>query len=352
MMKLHKELLPNIDARHASRHCRGRFGRGRQITRRVHGFAVPARPMRLAGRAHQHAYSSRLGSDPGVLVCRKRFAMGLDRHAPIGGATASSVGATGDRSPTGRRIFDSHCHIIDHRFPIVANQGYTPPDFPLEAYVARARPLGVMAGAIVSGSFQATDQSYLMDALPRLGAGWVGVTQIPPDFPDAEIAKLAALGVRAVRFNLFRGRIDSVDDIVAMANRVYSVAGWHAEMYVDAAALRPHVDRLSKLPQLCIDHLGMTEAGVPVLLDLVAAGCKVKATGFGRVKLDVPATLEAVAKADPSALVFGTDIPSTRAERPFESSDIDLVERVLGPELARKAFWDNPIALYTKQRHV
>ena len=23
-----------------------------------------------------------------------------------------------------RRLFDSHCHIIDHRFPIVANQGY------------------------------------------------------------------------------------------------------------------------------------------------------------------------------------------------------------------------------------
>ena len=70
----------------------------------------------------------------------------------------------------------------------------------------------------------------------------------------------------------------------------------------------------------------MTEAGVPVLLDLVAAGCKVKATGFGRVMLDVPRTLQAIAQANPDALVFGTDIPSTRAERPFEPSDIDLVE--------------------------
>ena len=72
----------------------------------------------------------------------------------------------------------------------------------------------------------------------------------------------------------------------------------------------------------------------------------VKATGFGRVKLDVPKTLEAIAKKNPSALVFGTDIPSTRAARPFESSDIDLVERVLGQEFAQKAFWDNPLALY------
>jgi predicted TIM-barrel fold metal-dependent hydrolase len=185
-----------------------------------------------------------------------------------------------------------------------------------------------------------------MDILPKLGTGWVGVTQIPNDFPDAEIVKLDAFGVRAVRFNLFRGRIDSVDDIVAMATRAHSVAGWHSEIYVDAAALKPHIDKLSKLPQLCIDHLGMTEAGVPVLLDMVAAGCRVKATGFGRVKLDVPKTLEAIAMKNPNALVFGTDIPSTRAERPFQPSDIDLVEKVLGPELAQKAFWDNPIALY------
>ena len=90
----------------------------------------------------------------------------------------------------------------------------------------------------------------------------------------------------------------------------------------------------------------MSEAGQPVLLDLVAAGCKVKATGFGRLKFDVPKTLEAIAKKNPNALVFGTDIPSTRAPRPFEPSDIDLVERVLGHELAQKAFWDNPLALY------
>lgn len=252
----------------------------------------------------------------------------------------------GTDEPVTRRLFDSHCHIIDHRFPIVANQAYDPPDFPLDDYLTQTRPLGVVAGAIVSGSFQANDQTYLMDVLPRLGDGWVGVTQIPGDCPDAEIARLDALGVRAARFNLFRGRIDSVDDIVALASRVHSVAGWHAELYADAAMLKPHVGKLSKLPQLSIDHLGMTEAGVPVLLDLVAAGCKVKATGFGRVKLDVPATLEAIARKSPNALVFGTDIPSTRAARPFQPPDIDLVEETLGPELAGKAFWDNPVALY------
>ena len=276
----------------------------------------------------------------------------LNRRALLQGAAAFTAGAAFDRAlnraqaQTPRRLFDSHCHIIDHRFPIVANQGYTPPNFPLADYLAQTKPLGVVAGAVVSGSFQANDQTYLMDILPKLGPAWVGVTQIPNDHPDAEIAKLGKLGVRAVRFNVFRGRIDSVDDIVALATRCHSEAGWHSEIYADAAALAPHVDRLSKLPQLCIDHLGMTEAGVPALLDLVAAGCKVKATGFGRVKLDVPKTLEAIARKNPNALVFGTDIPSTRAARPFEAADIDLVERVLGKELSQKAFWDNPLALY------
>jgi predicted TIM-barrel fold metal-dependent hydrolase len=269
----------------------------------------------------------------------------LNRRSFLSGSAALALSATSGRAQQ-RKLFDSHCHIIDHRFPIVANQGYTPPNFPLEDYLAQTRPLGVVAGAVVSGSFQANDQTYLMDILPKLGAGWVGVTQIPNDTPDAEIARLGKLGVRAVRFNVFRGRIDSVDDVVALAIRCHQVAGWHAEIYADAAALKPHVDKLSKLPQLSIDHLGMTQAGVPVLLDLVAAGCKVKATGFGRAKLDVAKTLEQVAAKSPTALVFGTDIPSTRAERPFMPSDIELVEKVLGPDLAQKAFWDNPLALY------
>src|SRR5580700_5726448 len=108
--------------------------------------------------------------------------MTLNRRASIGGAAALASGTASAEPRPARRIFDSHCHVIDHRFPIVANQGYVPPDFPLDAYLAQARPLGVVAGAIVSGSFQANDQTYLTDVLPQLGAGWVGVTQIPNDY--------------------------------------------------------------------------------------------------------------------------------------------------------------------------
>jgi predicted TIM-barrel fold metal-dependent hydrolase len=245
-----------------------------------------------------------------------------------------------------RRLFDSHFHVIDHRFPLVANQGYTPPPFSLADYRTAASPLGVEGGAVVSGAFQAFDQSYLLAALGELGPGWVGVTQIAEDCPDAEIARLSQADVRAVRFNIVRGGAGDFDRLEALARRCHAVAGWHCELYVDASTLAAEVDRLAALPSVSIDHLGMTEAGLPVLLKLVEAGVHVKATGFGRVKLDVARALDAIAATDPAMLVFGTDMPSTRAPRPFAAADIDLVETVLGVELARRVFWDNAQALY------
>jgi hypothetical protein len=65
--------------------------------------------------------------------------------------------------------------------------------------------------------------------------------------------------------------------------------------------------------------------------------------------MNVPKALEAIARRNPNALVFGTDMPSTRAKRPFAASDLQLVKDVLGPELARKALWSNGVSLYRPQ---
>lgn len=270
---------------------------------------------------------------------RRRFLLGASAF------TGLALAGCATRPPR-TDVFDAHCHIIDTRYPIIANQGYTPPSFPLEAYQQQTRPLGVTAGAIVSGSFHGNDQTYLRALLPRLGPRWVGVTQVAPDVPDEEITSLAAIGVRALRFNIFRGRIDAVDDIVSLANRAHAAGHWHAEIYADAAALRPHVGKLSKLPQIVIDHMGMTEEGLSVVLDLVDAGARIKATGFGRVTMNVSRAIERIAARNPNALMFGTDLPSTRAKRPFEVADIALVKDVLGPALSKRALWDNAVSLY------
>jgi predicted TIM-barrel fold metal-dependent hydrolase len=273
---------------------------------------------------------------------RRQLLLGLGAFAGV-----SIVGCV--TRPTQTNIFDAHCHIIDKRYPIVANQGYVPPSYSIEEYRDQTIPLGITAGAIVSGSFHGYDQTYLRALLPVLGPRWVGITQVPPDVPDIEIASLSSIGVRGLRFNIYRGRIDSVDDIVALATRANSIGKWHAEIYTDASALRPHVGKLSKLPQIVIDHMGMNEEGLPVILDLVDAGAKIKVTGFGRVNMNIPRAIEQIASRNSNALMFGTDLPSTRAKRPFEASDIDLIRNILGPTNTTKTLWSNALKLYKPQ---
>ena len=245
-------------------------------------------------------------------------------------------------------IFDAHLHVIDPRFPLQPNRGYLPSPFTAEDYLKRTAPLNVVGGAVVSGSFQAFDQGYLLDALGRLGPSFVGVTQLSASVSDEEVLRLHAAGVRAVRFNLYRGGSESLDHLERLALRVHDLAGWHAELYVDSKDLPELEPRLAALPRVTIDHLGMTRDGYPALLRLVERGVKVKATGFGRVELEVSGALREIAAVDPGALIFGTDLPGTRAERPFEESDVDLVAETLGEPLADRVLRENALHWYMR----
>lgn len=244
------------------------------------------------------------------------------------------------------KVFDSHFHIIDDRFPLVPNQGYLPDNFTCDDYLRAAGSFNLAGGAIVSGSFQAFDQTYLLAALDQLGPAFVGVTQLPATVSDEEVLRLAAAGVRAIRFNLKRGGSEGVELLESFARRVYEIAGWHAELYVDSRDLDELFATLSTLPAVSIDHLGLSQAGLPTLLRLAEKGVRVKATGFGRVDFDVQAALRAICAVNPEALMFGTDLPSTRAPRPYTDHDLLLTLDALGEELAQKAFYDNAVAFY------
>ncbi len=251
-----------------------------------------------------------------------------------------------------QQIFDSHLHIIDPVFPLVPNRGYLPDPFTVDDYLGKVRPLGVTAGAIVSGSFQTFDQGYLLSALERLGSKFVGVTQLPASVPDAEIVRLNEKGVRAVRFNLKRGSSESVEHLESFARRVFELVGWHVELYVDSRELFELQKTISLLPAASIDHLGLSKEGFPTLLRLVEKGVRVKATGFGRVDFPVGEALRAIHAANPHSLMFGTDLPSTRAARPFEIRDISLLVEALGDEGAEMALWLNAVQFYRLSENV
>jgi predicted TIM-barrel fold metal-dependent hydrolase len=257
----------------------------------------------------------------------------------------------------GVAVFDAHLHVIDPRFPLVANQGFVPNPFTADDYRAATGAMNLVGGAVVAGSFQlGSDPSvltqsatvavqrgqtpfgrweWLVDALERLGSGFVGVVELPDGVTDEAVLALDAAGVRAVRFNLRRGGPLDVE----LALRVHDLAGWHAEVYARGRDLTRLEDRLRELPRLSVDHLGHDAEALPVLQRL---GCMVKATGFGRVDLDVEATLRML---DPDRLLFGTDLPGTRARRPFEPADLELVAAVAPQALADNArAWYRPRA--------
>jgi predicted TIM-barrel fold metal-dependent hydrolase len=248
------------------------------------------------------------------------------------------------------KLFDSHFHVIDPRFPLVPNEGYLPPRFTSADYLARMKGAELAGGAVVSGSFQAFDQGYLRAALQELGPGFVGVTQLPQTVSDEEILSLDAAGVRAVRFNVRRGGSEGLHALETMARRVYDLARWHVELYIDSrelGALRP---LLEELPAVSIDHLGLSRAGFDVLLRLAERGARVKATGFSRVDFDVAPAMRELYDANRSSLMFGTDLPSTRAPVTYSQADLELVLETFTSVEAERVLVANATSFYRVAR--
>lgn len=244
------------------------------------------------------------------------------------------------------KVFDAHMHIIDKRFPLTVNQGFLPDEFTCRDYLDRLSSCNLVGGAVVSGSFQGFDQTYLAHALQTLGPAFVGVTQLPATTTDEEVLKLAEIGVRAVRFNIKRGGSENIMHLDRLARRVYELAMWHVELYVDAKELPDLTGLLSELPAVSIDHLGLSQEGFPALLHLVEKGAKVKATGFGRVDFDVCEALHAIYGINPKALMFGTDLPSTRAPRSYSDQDMQLICDTFDEVGVRRILCENAMELY------
>ncbi len=128
---------------------------------------------------------------------------------------------------------------------------------------------------------------------------------------------------------------------------VFDVAGWHSKFYLRNADLPELASTLTVLPLISIDHLGLTGEGVDVLYSLVDRGARVKASGFARGTIDVGPVLRRIARLNPAALMFGTDLPGTRAPRPFAGSDLVLLQDALSDhDLADRVLYRNALDLY------
>lgn len=247
------------------------------------------------------------------------------------------------------KIFDSHFHIINPKFPLVANNGYLPPEFTAEDYVNSTSNYGITGGAVVSGSFQAFDQEYLIDALKTLGNDFYGVANIPATISDEELEKLNKANVVAVRFNVKRGGSEKIQHIERLSNDLFDKYDWHTELYIDSKDLNGLKSVLQNLPQFSIDHIGLSKEGLKDLYYWVEKGAKVKATGFGRIDFDPISVMKTIYQINPNALMFGTDLPSTRAKIPFSEKDVQLVKENFATEELENILYKNALEWYKKK---
>lgn len=246
------------------------------------------------------------------------------------------------------KIFDSHFHIINPKFPLVENNGYLPPDFTVDNYQEKVKDFGIVGGAIVSGSFQKFDQEYLLDSLKAFGKNYFGVANIPIGMKNSELENLNESNIRAVRFNLKRGGSESLENMVELSNKLYNSYGWHTELYVDSKDLNQLKTILEQIPKFSIDHLGLSKNGLMDLYYWAERGVKIKATGFGRVDFNPITIMKKIHSINPDSLMFGTDLPSTRAKEPFKYDHLKRLKDSFSEDEQKKILYQNANDWYRK----
>ena len=247
------------------------------------------------------------------------------------------------------KCFDAHFHIINNKYPLISNNGYIPNTFAIEDYKKTLSkfPLQLCGGAIVSGSFQGYNTDYIIEALNILGEQHVGVINLPLNVSDEEILLLHKKQIRAARFNLYRGNNISIKSIINIAKRIYDLTKWHIELYADLESIKNLYNILISLPKVTIDHLGLFDNNTNLLLKLAEKGVYIKATRFSKLNYKlIPSLMRKIYNISPNSLIFGTDLPGTRAPRQFNNSDLILFTNNFNEKELHNIMYSNAKNLY------
>ena len=259
---------------------------------------------------------------------------------------------------------DTHMHIYDTGVPAPAGAPGLPGHFPVEAYRALRKRLGLSRVVVVQPNAYRTDNRVTLAAMQALGPGAKGVAVVGADVSDAELERLTKASIVAQRiFNLPNGTMgfDEMDAIIA---RVHPF-GWHANIQLDGRKLPQHEAQIKRLPgRFVIDHVGkFLEPVAPehesfkALLRLVDTGrCWVKLSAPYEVSKtgapfyeDVGKLAKALVKHAPERMLWASNWPHPMAkDNPPE--DAELLDLLLDwapdEQVRRRILVDNPGELY------
>jgi predicted TIM-barrel fold metal-dependent hydrolase len=256
---------------------------------------------------------------------------------------------------------DCHAHVFSATAPATAGARYRP------SYAARLaawrtlwRPAGITHGVLVQPSFFGTNNAELLSTIASDPSRLRGVVVIDPSISDAQLARLDAGRVRAIRWNL-RGVTNLATysdpawtELLARVEKL----GWHLENFLDPGALPRIVPALERSEiAVVLDHFGSPGA-IPESVDATFAAAQALAAGRAVwCKLSAPYRLGGpdpaklaqrwLALVGPARLVWGSDWPWTQHERGMDYQRLrDGLDTWVGAPAARAILWDNAARLY------
>jgi len=262
---------------------------------------------------------------------------------------------------------DCHAHVFGPaaQFPYADTRGYTPQDCVLADYRHMLATIGCERAVLVQPSVYGTDNAAHLAALAEAGPALRLVAVVEPDVAAAELERMAAAGVRGVRYNVVTPGGQSLEAIEAMAKRVQPL-GWHIQLFASGDTIAALEPTLARLPvPVVIDHMGhvstdegLAHPGFQALLRLLRGGnAWVKLSGAYRNSreprvpfTDVVPFAQALIEAGPERCVWGSDWPHPMVnDRPMPN-DGDLADLLAdwAPDPARRQriLVDNPARLY------
>jgi predicted TIM-barrel fold metal-dependent hydrolase len=259
---------------------------------------------------------------------------------------------------------DTHAHVIGlpPRYPFVSDRSFTPPEAPLEKYLAMLDATGMTFGALTQVSVHGSDNRLLVEALKAEPKRLRGVAVVPASAAERELAALKDAGVVALRLNVLYGGGMGLEDLERYGALCRDI-GWHLQFLLDARQLPELASKLSKLPvEFLIDHLGhmpasegVTHPGFRTLVSLVRDGAWVRFSGAFRISVQGPPYADtiplahALHAASPDRCLWGSDWPHVANYGPMPNVGdlLDLIADWVPDEAARhKLFVENPRQLY------
>jgi D-galactarolactone isomerase len=259
---------------------------------------------------------------------------------------------------------DCHMHIYNSRFPAAPDAALRPGDAHAEDYRLFQKRIGTSRNVIVTPSTYGTDNSCTLDALATLGASARAIAVVDLNVTDAELKRLADLGVRGMRFMLNPSSPTTVPMLEPLSRRVADL-GWHVQISTTAKQIIAIEDVLMRSPiPVVLDHFG--HPGQPAGINDPVFGTVRRLIDKGRtfVKLsapyidskigaptyaDVTPVAQAYVKAAPERMLWASDWPhpSQGDKHPDDAVLFDLLAEWIPDEATRnRILVQNPEAFY------